>query len=66
VQLVLVPLALLALAAVDLINQRGNALTWGRGALVGLCVLLAILGRIEQQGGLESPRIPDALRLDRL
>jgi hypothetical protein len=64
--LVLLPLALLALASVDFINQRGNVATWGRGALVSLCLLLALLGRIEQRGGLESARIPKALRFDRL
>jgi hypothetical protein len=65
-KLVLVPLALLALAAIDLVNQRTEAATWGRGALVGLCVLLAVLGSLEQRGGLESQHIPEALRLDRL
>lgn len=65
-ELVLVPLALLALAAIDLVNQRAEAVTWGRGAIVGLCLVLALLGRIEQRGGLESIRIPEAFRLDRL
>jgi hypothetical protein len=65
-ELVLVPLALLALATVDLIDQRAEAATWGRGAIVGLCLLLALLGRIEQREGLENARIPGALRVDRL
>ena len=65
-ELVLVPLALLALATVDLISQRAEAATWGRGAIVGLCLLLALLGRIEQREGLESVRIPGTLRVDRL
>jgi hypothetical protein len=65
-ELVLLPLALLGLATIDLINQRDEVVTWGRGAIVGLCLVLAACGRIEQQGGLESPRIPEALRLDRL
>lgn len=65
-ELVLVPLALLALATVDLINQRAEAATWGRGAVVSVCLLLALLGRIEQREGLESFRIPGALRVDRL
>jgi hypothetical protein len=65
-ELVLLPLGLLALATVDLINQGEDVLTWGRGAVVGLCLLLALLGRIEQQRGLERFRIPDALRVDRI
>ena len=65
-ELVLVPFALLALAGIDLINQREEALTWGRAAVVGLCLLLGLFGRIEERGGLESARIPEALRIDRL
>ena len=65
-ELVLLPLALLALAAIDLVDQRNDVVTWGRGALVGLCLLLALFGRIEQRRGLEGLRIPEALRLDRL
>ena len=64
--LVLIPLGLLALASVDLLNQREEAATWGRVGLVSVCLLLALLGRIEQRGGLETVRIPNALRLDRL
>jgi hypothetical protein len=65
-ELVLLPIALLALAGIDLIDQREKAATWGRGAIVGLCLLLALLGRIEQRGGLEHIGVPEAVRLDRL
>lgn len=65
-ELVLLPIGLLALATVDLVNQRAEVITWGRCAIVGLCLALALLGRFEQRGGLESLRIPEALRLDRL
>jgi hypothetical protein len=65
-ELVLLPLALLALATVDFINQGAAAVTWGRGAVAGLCLLLALLGRIEQRGSLERFRIPEALRVDRI
>jgi hypothetical protein len=65
-ELVLLPLALLALATVDFINQGTAVATWGRGALAGLCLLLVLLGRIEQRGTLEKFRIPEALRVDRI
>jgi hypothetical protein len=64
--LVLLPLALLALAALDLIRLRSAGITWGGGIVVGLCILLALLGRVESQGGLESMQIPEILRVDRL
>jgi hypothetical protein len=64
--LVLLPLALLALAVLDLIRLRDDGITWGRGAIVGLCLLLALLGRVEQRQGLENFRIPEVLRVDRL
>jgi hypothetical protein len=65
-ELVLLPLALLAFATVDFINQGTHAVTWGRSALAGLCLLLVLLGRIEQGGSLEKFRIPQALRVDRI
>jgi hypothetical protein len=64
-ELVLLPVALLALAAIDLIAQR-EAIRWGGGAAACFCLLLVVLGRIEQRQGLENIRIPNALRLDRL
>jgi hypothetical protein len=65
-ELVLLPLMLLALATVDFINQGADAATWGRGAVVVLCLLLALLGRIDRRGDLESFRIPETLRVDRI
>jgi hypothetical protein len=65
-RLVLLPLALLALAALDLIRLRSAGITWGGGAVVGLCILLALLGRVEAQSGLENMQIPAILRVDRL
>ena len=64
--LVLLPTALLGVAALDLIRLREGGLTWAGGAVVGLCLLLMLLGRIEQREGLESFRIPEILRVDRL
>lgn len=65
-RLVLMPLALLALAALDLIRLRDAGITRGGGIVVGLCLLLALLGRIEQREGLENFRVPEVLRVDRL
>jgi hypothetical protein len=64
--LVILPLALLALAALDLIRLRDGGISWGGGVVVGLCFLLALSGRVEQQQGLQNFRIPEILRVDRL
>jgi hypothetical protein len=61
-----IPLGLLALAALDLIRLRADGMSWGRGAIVGLCLLLTALGRAEQREGLENFRVPEILRVDRL
>ena len=64
--LMLLPLALLALATVDLARLRDEGLTWGRGTIVGLCVVLLLLGWVEKRDGLERLRLPEVLRIDRL
>jgi hypothetical protein len=64
--LVLLPLALLALAALDLARLRADGVTWGRGAVVALALLLTVLGRIERREGLENLRVPEILRVDRI
>jgi hypothetical protein len=65
-RLVFIPLGLLALAAIDIIRLRDAGITWGGASIVGLCLLLALLGRVEQREGLESLRVPEILRVDRL
>lgn len=66
-ELVALPLALLALTALELIQKRGEGMTWGGGILVGLCLFLAFLGWLEPKGRLESIRVPEELwRIDRL
>jgi hypothetical protein len=65
-RLVLLPLALLALAALDLIRLRSAGITWGGGIVVSLCLVLALLGHVEAQSGLENMQIPEILRVDRL
>jgi hypothetical protein len=65
-ELVLLPLALLALATVDFINQGADAVAWGRGAVVAICLLLALFGQVEERGGLGSVRVPEILRVDRI
>jgi hypothetical protein len=54
-RLVLLPLALLTLAALDLVRLRDagiNHLGGGGGVVVGLSLVLALLGRIEPRKGL--------------
>lgn len=66
-ELVLLPLALLALTALALVRNRGEGMTWGGGILAGLCLLLAWLGWLESKGRLETLRIPSEIwRVDRL
>jgi hypothetical protein len=66
-RLALLPLAMLALATVDLMRVRDSGITWGGGIVVALCLVLALLGRIEEREGLEKGlRVPDLLRVDRL
>src|SRR5207244_5016650 len=40
--LVILPLALLALAALDVIRGRDYGINWGRGIVVALCALLTV------------------------
>jgi hypothetical protein len=60
------PVALLALAAVDLIRARDLGIAWGGDIVVVLCSLLVLAGWIERTQGLETWRLPEALRVDRL
>jgi len=61
-----VPLVLLTLAALELIRFRNGPVIWGAVILVGLCLLLALFGWIEEGSGLEGVRVPETLRVDRL
>jgi hypothetical protein len=65
-ELMLLPLAVLALVALVLILQRDSGVTWGGGILVGLCLLLSALGWIEAREGLENLGVPEVFRIDRL
>ncbi len=66
-RLTLVPLVLLPLPALQLLRYRDVTIVWGGVILVALCLLLAVLGWIEESGGgLERLRVPEFLRLDRL
>lgn len=64
-RLVVLPLSMLALAVVDVIKFRHD-LAWGAAAVVGLCVVLSGLGRIEQRGGFSGLSVPELLRIDRI
>jgi hypothetical protein len=67
-RLTLVPLTLLTLASLELIRFRGDYdVAWSAIILVGLSLLLAVLGRTEERGGLDGLRVPDEIwRVDRL
>jgi hypothetical protein len=58
--LVAIPLAMLTLAALQLIRFREFGMTWGRGAVIGLSLALAGLGWIQQRG------LPEALHVERI
>ena len=58
------PLALLALAALELIRFRDAGLAWGGGIVVGLCLALVALGFYGRRGW--NFRVPEILRVDRL
>jgi hypothetical protein len=65
--LTLAPLVLLALASLELIRYRNAEVIWSAVILVGLCLLLALCGWIEERRGLENVRVPDEIwRVDRL
>ena len=66
-RLTVVPLTLLTLAALELIRFRNDEVIWGAVTLVGLCLVLALFGWIEESSGLEGVRVPDEVwRVDRL
>ncbi|HEY7421971.1 MAG TPA: hypothetical protein VH541_08165 [Gaiellaceae bacterium] len=65
--LTLVPLVLLTLPSLELIRFRDDPkIQWGAVILVGLCLLLAVFGWIEEHRGLEGLKVPEAWRVDRL
>jgi hypothetical protein len=66
-RLVLVPLVLLTLAALELIRYRDAGVVWSAVILVGLCLVLMLYGWIEERNGLEGFRVPEEIwRVDRL
>ena len=65
-ELVLLPLAVLALTTLALVHERGNGMTWGGGILVGLCIVLTLFGWVERRGSFDRLRVPEVLRVDRL
>jgi hypothetical protein len=67
-RLTLVPLVLLTLPALELIRYRNEQdVLWGAVILVGLCLLLAVFGWVEEDRSLETVRVPEEFwRVDRL
>lgn len=64
--LTVLPLALLALAGLALVEERAIGFNWGGWLLVGLPLLLALLGWIEERDGLRGLPVPEVLRVDRI
>jgi hypothetical protein len=67
-ELVLLPLALLAMTVLTVVEaDRAGYVNWEAWLSVSLCALLAVLGWLERTSGLESVRVPEEIwRLDRL
>lgn len=67
-EVVLLPVALLAVTTLDLIVVRGFGISWGGLVSVFLCLVLALCGWVERyRGGLDRFRIPEEIwRIDRL
>jgi hypothetical protein len=62
-----VPLVLFTIAALELIRFRDAQVLWGAVILAGLCVLITVLGWMEQHRGLDGFRVPEEIwRVDRL
>ncbi len=65
----LLPLALLVVTVLDVIlgHHETGIINWEGWVSIGLCLLLAALGWLERNGGLENFRVPEEIwRVDRL
>lgn len=65
----LLPVALLALVAVDLARhpwRRNPHLTWDAGLLGAILIGLVVVGHVDDEGGPANVRIPEILRIDRI
>lgn len=67
-ELVLLPLALLAMTVLSVVEaSRAGYINWEAWLSIALCVLLAVLGWFERNSGLDKLRIPEEIwRVDRL
>jgi hypothetical protein len=67
-ELVLLPLALLAMTVLSVVEaSRAGYINWEAWVSIALCVVLAVLGWFERNGGLDKLRIPEGIwRVDRL
>ena len=68
-ELVLLPLALLVVTVLDVIlgHHETGFISWEGWLSIVLCVLLAVFGWLERNGGLENFRVPEEIwRVDRL
>ena len=64
-ELVLLPLALLTLTALNLIAERITGVSWEGWVSVVLGAVLVAFGWIERTGGIEKFRLPEIWRVDR-
>jgi len=65
-ELVVLPLALVALVVLDALRYGLGDLTWNTALLGAFALALVVLGLVERAGGFERVHVPDPLRLDRI
>jgi hypothetical protein len=66
--LTFLPLFLFGTAAAVAVeaHHEGSGIGWGGGTVIVLAGLLAVMGWIEEHGGLERLEVPEILRIDRI
>jgi hypothetical protein len=65
-ELVVLPLALVALAGLDALRYGLDDLTWNTAVLGSLATALTLLALVERAGGFARVQVPEVLRVDRI
>jgi hypothetical protein len=65
-ELVVLPLALSALVALDVLRYGLDDATWNTALIAVVAAALVVLGLVERAGGFGRVHVPELLRLDRL